>query len=61
MNHLAITGGNPVIQVSKPHDQWPILTEEHQQAVSTLLKKGEISSYGREGTIEIFENEFAAY
>jgi perosamine synthetase len=40
---------------------WPPITEADVQAVTELLRRGEISYYGREGEVAALEEAFGAY
>lgn len=40
---------------------WPPITPEDIRAVTTLLERGEISYYGREGEVAALEEAFGAY
>lgn len=57
---LAFFGGPPA--VTEPTDfVWPPITPADVKAVTSLLERGEISYYGREGEVEALESAFAAY
>ena len=57
---LALFGGPRA--VTEPTDfVWPPITAADIKAVTTLLERGEISYYGREGEVEALENAFCAY
>ena len=60
MKVLAINNGNPILK-EKFIEKWPKISEEDIQSVEELLKKGEISYYGREGKIKEFEEEMCKY
>jgi perosamine synthetase len=57
---LALLGGAPT--VAEPTDfVWPPITRADVKAVTSLLERGEISYYGREGEVEALEDAFGAY
>jgi perosamine synthetase len=57
---LALLGGAPT--VAEPTDfVWPPITPADVKAVTSLLERGEISYYGREGEVEALEDAFGAY
>jgi perosamine synthetase len=57
---LALFGGSPA--VTEPTDfLWPPITDRDVEVVTTLLRRREISYYGREGEVEALEAEFGAY
>jgi perosamine synthetase len=57
---LALFGGAPT--VAEPTDfVWPPITRADVKAVTSLLERGEISYYGREGEVEALEDAFGAY
>lgn len=57
---LALLGGKPCVSKSYPFS-WPPISTEDVEAVVGLLKKKELSYYGREGQIEQLEAEFSSY
>lgn len=59
-SELAILGG-PSAVVQQPDLRWPRLSEEEIQAAVDLLRKGEVSYYGREGLLKEFEDNFCRY
>ncbi|MFI4973625.1 MAG: DegT/DnrJ/EryC1/StrS family aminotransferase [Caulobacterales bacterium] len=57
---LALFGGPAA--VTEPTDfTWPPITPADIKAVTTLLARGEISYYGREGEVAALETAFSAY
>jgi perosamine synthetase len=57
---LALLGGAPT--VTEPSGfTWPPITPADIRAVTTLLERGEISYYGREGVVAELEDAFGAY
>ena len=59
-NFLAINNGQPVIK-EKFIEKWPVITENDIKDVVDIMKKGEISYYGREGKLKEFEDEVCKY
>ncbi|MGW4801571.1 DegT/DnrJ/EryC1/StrS family aminotransferase [Nonomuraea sp. NPDC004297] len=57
---LALFGGVPVVE-RVPQRHWPVFTEEDIAAAAQLIRRGEISYGGREGTVERFEDHFSDY
>lgn len=57
---IALFGGPPA--VTEPADfVWPPITDRDVRAVTSLVERGEISYYGREGEVEALEAAFGAY
>ena len=54
---LALFEGKPVVP-SPPSFSWPPITSEDEQRVLGLLRRGELSYYGREGEVEELEDKF---
>lgn len=61
MAELAIFGGIPIIEETKPHFSWPEITEKDINDVINQLKSGEISVYGKTGILKEFEENFSKY
>jgi dTDP-4-amino-4,6-dideoxygalactose transaminase len=57
---LALFGGPPAV-TEPTRFEWPPITPADIRAVTTLLERGEISYYGREGQVEALEAAFGAY
>ncbi|MFE7112655.1 DegT/DnrJ/EryC1/StrS family aminotransferase [Streptomyces sp. NPDC057575] len=57
---LALLGGDPVI-TRAPANEWPFFTEDDIQAAAELIRRGEISYNGREGTVRDLEDHVRAY
>lgn len=57
---LALFGGPPVVTRVPPR-RWPVFTDDDAEAVADLVRRGEISYGGREGTVARFEDDFRAY
>jgi dTDP-4-amino-4,6-dideoxygalactose transaminase len=57
---LAFFGG-PKTVTAESHERWPLLTEEDVAAVTSLLRRGEISITTGSGIIQELEQTFADY
>lgn len=61
MSKLAILGGEPEVNIKKPHFVWPEIGEDEKNAVMKQLETGCISINNMSGIIKDFEEEFASY
>ncbi|MBE4741306.1 MULTISPECIES: DegT/DnrJ/EryC1/StrS family aminotransferase [Streptomyces] len=58
--NLALLGGTPVIK-SPLEERWPAFHESDVEAAAELVRRGEISYNGREGTVRDLEEHFRDY
>ncbi|MDJ1130767.1 DegT/DnrJ/EryC1/StrS family aminotransferase [Streptomyces iconiensis] len=57
MTRLALHGGEPLLKpVERP--KWPNVTEDDIEAVTALLRRGEITYNGSEGEVQALENGY---
>ena len=59
-NGLALLGGDPAV-TDVPKFIWPPITEKDIRAVAEMVRRRELSHYGREGKVAYLENKFADY
>lgn len=57
---LAILGGEPAVTLHHAW-RWPPVTDEEIQTVTDMMRRGELSYYGREGEVARLEDAFCAY
>ncbi len=58
---LALLGGPKAVQIPPPHYRWPLIGPDEEEAVLALLRSGELSYQRRGGSVEQFEDAFAAF
>jgi len=61
MSKLAIEGGNPVVNIPRPHYTWPKVNEDEIQAVEDYMRYGKSGEHGFPEIVEEFENRFKDY